>query len=358
MLHGQRYLAGQMLQARHWLDARPDDVVWCTAASGWSKSARNAFVAPWLRGAAALLHDARFDPHERLELLQRERVDLLCMAPTEYRLIAKREAAPPARPARRRRGRRGAQPRGARGLARGDRRVGAGRLRPDRDRPAHRHAARHPGAAGLDGHRTPACGSTSTRASSSPTPPRSPPSASATWARPPPPAKPERGVAHRRPRRARRAGFPVLRRPHRRRDHLGRLPDRPVRGRVLLVSHPAVAEAAVVAAPDDERGSVVRAVVVLRDGHEPSPQLAVEPRTTSRRDRALQVPADRRLRRRAASTDRQRKDPPGGTAITTKGPPGRRPFVGGGGNRWVRPGRRGRDQWPMILGGAHRGAGA
>jgi acetyl-CoA synthetase len=33
-----------------------------------------------------------------------------------------------------------------------------------------------------------------------------------------------------------------------------------------LVSHPAVAEAAVVAAPDEERGSVVRAVVVLRGG--------------------------------------------------------------------------------------------
>ena len=28
----------------------PGDVVWCTAASGWSKSARNVFVAPWLRG--------------------------------------------------------------------------------------------------------------------------------------------------------------------------------------------------------------------------------------------------------------------------------------------------------------------
>jgi acetyl-CoA synthetase len=64
--------------------------VWCTAASGWSKSARNAFIAPWLSGAAALLHDARFDPDERLELLERERVNVLCMAPTEYRVIAKR----------------------------------------------------------------------------------------------------------------------------------------------------------------------------------------------------------------------------------------------------------------------------
>jgi acetyl-CoA synthetase len=43
-----------------------------------------------------------------------------------------------------------------------------------------------------------------------------------------------------------------------------------------LVAHQAVAEAAVVAAPDDERGSIVRAVVVLRDGYAPSPALVKE----------------------------------------------------------------------------------
>jgi len=44
-----------------------------------------------------------------------------------------------------------------------------------------------------------------------------------------------------------------------------------------LVAHPAVAEAAAVAAPDEERGTVVRAVVVLRDGdYAPSPQLVRE----------------------------------------------------------------------------------
>ncbi len=95
IVHGQRYLPGQRLQAEHWLDARGGELVWCTAASGWSKSARNAFIAPWLRGAAALLHDARFDPHERLELLARERVNVLCMAPTEYRVIAKRATLTP-----------------------------------------------------------------------------------------------------------------------------------------------------------------------------------------------------------------------------------------------------------------------
>jgi acetyl-CoA synthetase len=95
VVHAQRYLYGQLVQAEHWLAARPGELVWCTAASGWSKSARNTFIAPWLCGAAGLLHDARFDPHERLELIERERVAVLCMAPTEYRVIAKRSTLRP-----------------------------------------------------------------------------------------------------------------------------------------------------------------------------------------------------------------------------------------------------------------------
>jgi acyl-coenzyme A synthetase/AMP-(fatty) acid ligase len=90
VVHGHSYLFGQRLQARHWMSARPGELVWCTAASGWSKSARNAFVAPWLSGAAALLHDARFDPEQRLDVLATERVNVLCMSPTEYRAIARR----------------------------------------------------------------------------------------------------------------------------------------------------------------------------------------------------------------------------------------------------------------------------
>jgi acetyl-CoA synthetase len=88
--HGQRYLTGQRTQAEHWFGAREGDLCWCTGATGWSKSARNVFIAPWLMGAAALLHDGRFDPGERLELIEREGVSVLCMAPTEYRAVAKR----------------------------------------------------------------------------------------------------------------------------------------------------------------------------------------------------------------------------------------------------------------------------
>lgn len=86
--HGQRYVWGQQLQSRVWLAARPGELVWSTAAPGWSKSARNSFIAPWWCGAAALLEDKRFDAAGRLATIRAEAVDVLCMAPTEYRLIA------------------------------------------------------------------------------------------------------------------------------------------------------------------------------------------------------------------------------------------------------------------------------
>ena len=89
-VHPQSYLSGQATQARHWFGAREGELCWCTAATGWSKSARNSFIAPWLCGATALLCEGRFEPAERLDVCEREGVNVLCQAPTEYRILAKR----------------------------------------------------------------------------------------------------------------------------------------------------------------------------------------------------------------------------------------------------------------------------
>ena len=92
VVHPYRYLIGQRAQAEHWLGSRPGELVWCTTAPGWSKSARNVFLAPWLTGAAAVIHEGRFDPAERLDMIEALAVDVLCQAPTEYRMLAKRTA--------------------------------------------------------------------------------------------------------------------------------------------------------------------------------------------------------------------------------------------------------------------------
>jgi acetyl-CoA synthetase len=95
VVHAYRYLLGQRLQAEHWLGSREGELVWCTTATGWSKSARNVFLAPWLTGAAAVIHDGRFDPAERLDFAEALGVNVLCQAPTEYRMLAKRATLRP-----------------------------------------------------------------------------------------------------------------------------------------------------------------------------------------------------------------------------------------------------------------------
>ena len=182
VLHGQRYLTGQHVQAEHWLAPQPGRLTWCTAASGWSKSARNVFIAPVAarRGGAAArraLRPARAAGHPRARA-GRHALHGADGVPGDRQAG---HAAAVRGPARARRGRRGAQPRGAARLARGDRAVDPRRLRPDRDRPAHRHAARRGRRARARwGARCPASRSTSTTASSSPTPRPCRPSSSAT----------------------------------------------------------------------------------------------------------------------------------------------------------------------------------
>ena len=274
VVHGQRYWAGQGVQAEHWLDAREGDLVWCTAATGWSKSARNVFIAPWLRGATALLHDARFDPGERLEVLERERVTVLCMAPTEYRLIAKRAELGPLPHAR--------------GL------VAAGEaLDPEVLRAWE-------AATGLqirDGYGQTETGQLTGMPLGEP-------------ARPGSMGRPLPGMAldvldgelvvsdpgtvptfflgylgEAAPAGPWHTGDRVRRDEDGYLYFEGRTDDvivsagyriGPFEVESALVSHPAVAEAAAVAAPDEERGSVVRAVVVLRAGHAPGAALARE----------------------------------------------------------------------------------
>jgi acyl-coenzyme A synthetase/AMP-(fatty) acid ligase len=273
VLHGQRYLSGQMLQARHWLDVRAGDLVWCTAATGWSKSARNVFVAPWLRGAAAMVHDARFDPHERLALIERERVDLLCMAPTEYRVIAKRATLP--------------------GLIDLRAAVAAGEALNPEVLDAWHEATN---VWIRDGY-----GQTETGQLTGM--PLGIPARPGSMGIPLPGIKldvddgelvadPEtvptfflRYVGGEVPSGRWRTGDRVTRDEDGFLRFVSRTDDviisagyriGPFEVESALVSHIAVAEAAVVAAPDDERGSVVRAVVVLRGGYAPSEALASE----------------------------------------------------------------------------------
>jgi acyl-coenzyme A synthetase/AMP-(fatty) acid ligase len=89
VVHTHRYTWAKRAQAERWVDARPGEVVWCTAGTGWAKSVWNVLLGPWSCGAAVILHEGAFDPAERFRLLEELKPDVLCQAPTEYRLMAK-----------------------------------------------------------------------------------------------------------------------------------------------------------------------------------------------------------------------------------------------------------------------------
>ena len=89
--HTHAYTCAQRAQAAHWLDAHEGDVVWCTAGTGWAKAIWNSLLGPWSHGAEIVLHEGPFDAEERLSLIQRLGVTVLCQAPTEYRMLAKLE---------------------------------------------------------------------------------------------------------------------------------------------------------------------------------------------------------------------------------------------------------------------------
>jgi acyl-coenzyme A synthetase/AMP-(fatty) acid ligase len=85
--HG--FCFAKRMQARAWLDARPDDLVWCTAGTGWGKSIWNVLLGPWSCGSRIVLDEGGFEAGQRFELLSELAPTVLCQAPTEFRLMAK-----------------------------------------------------------------------------------------------------------------------------------------------------------------------------------------------------------------------------------------------------------------------------
>lgn len=77
--------------AENWLDIRETDIVWATAAPGWQKWIWSPFLATLGSGATGIVYNGRFSAEKYLTILQEEQVDVLCCTPTEYRMIAATE---------------------------------------------------------------------------------------------------------------------------------------------------------------------------------------------------------------------------------------------------------------------------
>jgi acetyl-CoA synthetase len=76
------------LSTMYWLGLEPGDVHWNISSPGWAKHAWSCVFAPWNAGATVFTFDyARFQPREVLRLLAEKPVTTLCAPPTVWRML-------------------------------------------------------------------------------------------------------------------------------------------------------------------------------------------------------------------------------------------------------------------------------
>jgi acyl-coenzyme A synthetase/AMP-(fatty) acid ligase len=85
VLHAARSLYAWRLSAAWWQTLEEDDVKWCTSDTGWAKAGTGILFGPWSRGSCVLFHDGKFDVNQRLHLLAKHRVTVFCAPATEFR---------------------------------------------------------------------------------------------------------------------------------------------------------------------------------------------------------------------------------------------------------------------------------
>ncbi len=89
-IHGAGYPLAHEITGRFWLGIGPGDLHWNLSDTGWAKAAWSSLYAPWLMGAAIFVHHAQgFDPVATMDLLERYPVTTLCAPPTAYRMFVR-----------------------------------------------------------------------------------------------------------------------------------------------------------------------------------------------------------------------------------------------------------------------------
>ncbi|MGO4107881.1 acyl-CoA synthetase [Paenibacillus sp. YAF4_2] len=85
--HGWGYAHLRITSA--WLGIQDTDLVWATAAPGWQKWIWTPFLSVLGNGATGFIYNGSFSAERYLELIKENQINVLCCTPTEYRILAK-----------------------------------------------------------------------------------------------------------------------------------------------------------------------------------------------------------------------------------------------------------------------------
>jgi acyl-coenzyme A synthetase/AMP-(fatty) acid ligase len=91
VLHNHGYTSAQRHTALLWHGVRAGDRLWTTSDTGWAKAAYGVIFGPWSAGAEVFLYDGRFEAARELELLAEVAPQVFCAPPTEFRMLVKED---------------------------------------------------------------------------------------------------------------------------------------------------------------------------------------------------------------------------------------------------------------------------
>lgn len=84
------YALAHAITGKYWQDLRESDVHWTLTDTGWAKAAWGLLYPPLTAGATIVLYDGEgFDLQVHLDIMARCKVSTFCAPPTIYRLMAK-----------------------------------------------------------------------------------------------------------------------------------------------------------------------------------------------------------------------------------------------------------------------------
>jgi len=88
VMHNYTYALSHLYTAKHWHNVDPDGLHFTIADTGWGKAVWGKYYGQWTMEAPVLIYDYdRFVPAEILSMLQKYKVTTLCMPPTMYRML-------------------------------------------------------------------------------------------------------------------------------------------------------------------------------------------------------------------------------------------------------------------------------
>ena len=87
VVHQHYAIVAQHATARYVLDIHDEDIYWCTADPGWVTGIAYTILGSWSCGVTSFIYEGRFDPAKWFQILQDYKINVWYTAPTAIRLL-------------------------------------------------------------------------------------------------------------------------------------------------------------------------------------------------------------------------------------------------------------------------------